>query len=420
MWPERLAIISFFLVITAALTAENLDRAPADRHSWFAVFAPLFVLQALFLLLLLASCTALFRLIVVARMGPGAPSAAATAEYTSAASLHTDESARRRHAASAPDVVWGSIFLVLLTVWTVLLACKLNALDAATAAGNPPASAGGPSWGAIFGLLLAGELLLIVFWFVSALHACTHDATAATAASAAAAYENETSALACAGSLGRCKCAQGLAWCADGGQEAAQGLDVIDGTQEIALYLALVGLVVSTALWLGRVESPDGNDPSLAIVFVPLFVGLGLLFINSVFIVLRASRTGEYCYDWSVTLLYTAGIVLLIIWLALVAGAADEPAGEPAWHLVFLPLYIFLGAAVLAFCSMVVYFAAYDIRRHGAGDKAKWGPLVYDEFAVSLGGTQGVSDQGIDDVAYNAALSPGRIVDRDDAEFDDL
>lgn len=433
MWPERFSVVSFFFLIGSALVAENLQRTPQQRHSWFAVFSPIFVLQALFAALLLASSVSLARVFWV-WAGP-AKSGRTPGAYTSLGEVQKNATERRRHADNAPDLVWGAVFLTLFTVYTILLACKLNAVDVVLARGDPYSSAEGPSWGAVFGVLLAGQLLLIVFWLVSALHACIGKGARGSAFSSTSvagdngpASDEQNSAgglfsgapgspLFCTGSLGRCRCAQGFAHDAAGGE-----FDAIDITQEIALYLLLVGAVISTVLWLARVESLAGTDPSLALVFAPLFAAFSLLFLNAVFFLLRTKKRAEYCYDWAAVILYTSGIALLVTWLALVAAAgASEDAGQSTnWHTAFIPLYIFLSLTLLVFCSSVVYFASANIRKHGPGQSAKWGPLVRDEFAVSKGGTKGVSEEGGDEAAFAAAANPQTIVDQDDAEFDDL
>jgi len=429
MWPERFAVIAFFALITSALVAENLERTPPERHSWFAVLSPVFVLQAVFAAILLASFVSLAR-IFAAWAGPAQGSKAPGA-YTPLRDVQDNATERRRHADNAPDLVWGSIFLGLFVAFTVLLACKLNAVDAALGQGTAYALAGGPSWGAVFGVLLAGQILLFVFWLVSALHACMGKVTRGSEFSSSPVpgqkqesashgdvfYGPPGSPLACAGSLGRCRCAQGFSHDLDG-----ERFDAVDITQEIALYLTLVAFLVSTVLLLARAESTTGTDPALPLVFTPLFVAFSLLLLNAIFFLLRTKKRAEYCYDWAAAVLYTAGIILLVIFFALVAAAAStaDADGDADWHGAFAPLYVFLSLALLVFCSSVVYFASANIRKHEPGQKAKWGPLVRDEFAVSKGGTKGISDDGTDDAAFAAAATPGSVVDQDDAEFDDI
>lgn len=419
MWPERLAIISVFLLVTAALTAENLDRwPPSERHSWFAVFTPIFLLQALFLAMLIATCVGITRALIAPPPAVTAGNTAKSVPYVDAGLMRTEAAERRRQGNQVPDTVWGSVFLVLWFVWTLLLACKLNAIDdiiiidddddattdyAAVTIGSNSSDEGGPSWGAVFGVLIALEALLTVFWLVTAMMACLHQQHPATAATTTA-YGQPPG---CAGSFGRCKCAQALWCCVGAGGNDDGGLDAVDGTQELALYGLLVALVVSTVLWMIRVETaPHGIG--MGLVFTPLFIALALLFLNGLFLVIRLRRhsEGEGCYDWTVTILYVVAIALLLLFLALFAAASDASGRVEGWHGVFAPLYVLFGAASVLLCVMVVSLADDNIRRQpGDANARKWGPLVLDEFGVPATAGGGGAD----------------VIDtNDDGAFDDL
>jgi len=344
MWPERLAITAVFLLVTAITVASNLERAPADRHSWFAAFSPLIVLQAVFFALLLAGCVALARdprgpLVAIAGTGPPGLSDD-DMRYATAASIRAEAAARRRRAAAAPDAVWGTLFLVLFVLWTVLLACKLNAVDDAAELGGTQPAVGGPSWGVVFALALALELLLLVFLAAAAVRNCLARAEGDADDGAAGAG--------CAGSLADCKCAQPLRSTGDG---QFDGLDVV---HELLLYLLLTSLVVTTAMWLVRLEHPGDGQLGMGVIFTPLFVSLGLLLIHSGFLVARLVARRDLCYDWSVTLLYIAALALSVVFLRLFAAALDDPSPERSWHAAFAPLYALFSLTAITLCTVVV------------------------------------------------------------------
>lgn len=300
---------------------------------WFALTGPFLFVYMTLLVCCCVSCVPLFRNCYTARDVP-------------ADMRH----ARLRRATLATALSW--LLLVLLTVFFVLLPMEI---DSALMAPPPPPA----SWGAVFGVLLAAEIVLWLYLVATLLPAwpslgqvpllyfcCVRDNDDDSVAAAAAA--DDVPACFGGGDTGS------YAWARDSVPRTAVQRAML--AYHVTLVVALLLAIVGTGLLLPYVSGPS-TGVSLPAALSLFWLGLlAVLVANIVLVVVRMTQwsarlMGSDAESRQTKWLFVAMLVtlLIVIFSFQVLSAATISDA----HLLFATLYaafgvLFLGAIAIA------------------------------------------------------------------------
>lgn len=386
MWLRRLLPLSVILLIQLLFVADVLNRRAEDPQldvAWAGVFSPLIVYLGLGFLFIIASY---FMAGNTFAQNPRPSGSNMPNGQYQASVVAADQTLQKRREAkiTAADATIDLIKLTLLAVFLGLLIDQLERIEDTEAQNER-------DWGNVF----IPFFIFLVFVFIVA-------TIVALRVSAEYRYQRELGCGSCCGATFGgvvCCCAADdaqLAYAADQRRDKRADYEENDGYHAIPCafmctpamnygvpdsilrwlwWLVPIALIITTALTVSRLESDDAS-PSVADIFIALWIVEGLMIITAFFLVMtlcccyrraasrpvgRASMFAKYGES---TLLFFGG-ALLITQEALLAAQIDDQEGWD-WNAVFSPLYvlftliIFVGCCYVKWCNTNNNDASYS------------------------------------------------------------
>lgn len=357
MWLRRILPLSVFLFIQLLVLADVLNRIDEDELldvQWAGVFAPLIIYLAIGLVFV---CSSFFN---AGYYSMKTSSDASDGAYQGDINA-VDMSLRWRRRAKIFffDAIIDTIMLVLWAVFLGLLIAQLEADEM--------------SWATVFIPLYILLPLLLIMFAVLALrvNAEQHfqrplgnaDCCAATLGGVVCCCKVDESRLDYANQLRQDKRVEYTASslyhdlpCAFMCTPAMSY-----GCAEPALgwfwYLTILAALISLLLLTGRLDGTNGK-PTIAVVFIPLWITEGLLFIGATFLVgslcccyrtqmSRPPGRASLLAKYSEGVLVMIASALLIVQEILIAMRIDDPDDLRDWNLIFLPAYVLFRKSVV-------------------------------------------------------------------------